>query len=88
MGDIQHTTHTRANTMTTTIIIAAMLTAIILPIIILGIQDARRHSWRPTNKHKRFGVDSDYMAAVKGGSKALAEYHRKALAEGVERRTW
>ena len=89
MGDIQHTTHTRANTMTTTtLIIAAMLTAIILPIIILGIQDARRHSWRPTNKHKRFGVDSDYMAAVKGGSKALAEYHRKALAEGVERRKW
>ena len=74
--------------MTTTIIIAAMLTAIILPIIILGIQDARRHSWRQTNKHKRFGVDSDYMAAVKGGSKALAEYHRKALAEGVERRKW
>ncbi len=31
--------------MTTTIIIAAMLTAIILPIIILGIQDARRHPW-------------------------------------------
>ena len=74
--------------MTTTIIIAAMLTAIILPIIILGIQDARRHSWRPTNKHKRFGVDSDYMAAVKGGSNALAEYHRKALAEGVQRRKW
>ena len=38
--------------MTNTLIIAAMLTAIILPIIILGIQDARRHSWRPTNKHK------------------------------------
>ena len=74
--------------MTTTIIIAAMLTAIILPIIILGIQDARRHSWRPTNKHKRFGVDSDYMAAGKGGSKRLAEYHRKALAEGVERKQW
>ena len=73
---------------TTTIIIAAMLTAIILPIIILGIQDARRHSWRPTNKHKRFGVDSDYMAAVKGGSKALAEYHRQGLAEGLERRRW
>ncbi len=73
---------------TTTLIIAAMLTAIILPIIILGIQDARRHSWKPTNKHKRFGTDSDYMAAVKGGSKTLAEYHRKALAEGVERRKW
>ena len=74
--------------MTSTLITAAMLTAIVLPIIILGIQDARRHSWRPTNKHKRFGVDSDYMAAVKGGSTALAEYHRKALAEGVERRKW
>ena len=73
---------------TTTIIIAAMLTAIILPIIILGIQDARRHSWRPTNKHKRFGVDSDYMTAVKGGSKTLAEYHRKGLSEGLERRKW
>ena len=73
---------------TTTIIIAAMLTAIILPIIILGIQDARRHSWRPTNKHKRFGTDSDYMKAVRGGSKTLAEYHRRGLAEGLERRKW
>ena len=74
--------------MANTFTIAAMLTALILPIIVLGIQDARRHSWRPTNKHKRFGVDSDYMIAVKGGSKTLAEYHRKALAEGLERRTW
>ena len=73
---------------TTTIIIAAMLTAIILPIIILGVQDARRHSWKPTNKHERFGKDSDYMAAVKGGSKTLAEYHRRKLSEGVERRFW
>jgi hypothetical protein len=70
------------------LITAAMLTAIVLPIIILGIQDARAHSWRPTNKHKRFGVDSDYMTAVKGGSKTLAEYHRKALAEGLERKQW
>ena len=74
--------------MTSTLITAAMLTAIVLPIIILGIQDARRHSWRPTNKHKRFGADSDYMAAVKGGSKTLAEYHRQGLAEGLERRKW
>ena len=65
--------------MTDTLIIAAMLTALILPIIILGIQDARRHSWKPTNKHKHFGVDSDYMKAVKGGSKTLAEHHRKNL---------
>ena len=86
-GGIQH--NTKGNTMTTTtIIIAAMLTAIILPIIILGVQDARRHSWKPTNKNKKFGKDSDYMKAVKGGSKTLAEYHRKALAEGVERRMW
>tara|TARA_R110002020_G_scaffold445198_1_gene657058 strand:+ start:138 stop:239 length:102 start_codon:yes stop_codon:yes gene_type:complete len=32
--------------MTNTLITAAMLTAIVLPIIILGIQDARAHSWR------------------------------------------
>ena len=75
------------------LITAAMLTAIVLPIIILGIQDARARSWRPTNKPKRhydakYGVDSDYMAAVKGGSKTLAEYHRKALAEGLERKQW
>jgi len=74
--------------MTTTIIIAAMLTAIILPIIILGVQDARRHSWRPKNKHKQFGVDSDYMKAVKGGSKTLAEYHRKELGKGLPRLKW
>ena len=72
--------------MTNTLIIAAMLTAIILPIINLGIQDARRHSWKPTKKHKRFGTDSDYMTAVKGGSKTLAEYHRKGLSEGLERK--
>ena len=88
MGSITDNQPRETNTMTTTIIIAAMLTAIILPIIILGIQDARAHSWRPTNKHKRFGVDSDYMAAVKGGSKTLAEYHRQGLAEGLERRKW
>ena len=72
----------------TTTIIAAMLAAIIVPIIILGVQDARRHSWRPKNKHKRFGVDSDYMKAVKGGSKTLAEYHRKELAKGLPRLKW
>ena len=71
-----------------TLIAAVALAMIVVPIIILGVQDTRRHQWRPTNKHKRFGVDSDYMAAVKGGSKTLAEYHRKALAEGVERRKW
>lgn len=78
--------------MTTTtidnLIAAFALAMIVVPIIVLGIQDARRSSWKPTNKHKRFGVDSDYMAAVKGGSKTLAEYHRKALSEGVERRKW
>ena len=31
--------------MANTLIIAAMLTALILPIIVLGIQDARRHPW-------------------------------------------
>ena len=72
----------------TTTIIAAMLAAIIVPIIILGVQDARRHSWRPKNKHKRFGVDSGYMKAVKGGSKTLAEYHRKELAKGLPRLKW
>jgi len=72
----------------TTTIIAVMLAAIIVPIIILGVQDARRHSWRPKNKHKRFGVDSDYMKAVKGGSKTLAEYHRKELAKGLPRLKW
>ena len=72
----------------TTTIIAAMLATIIVPIIILGVQDARRHSWRPKNKHKRFGVDSDYMKAVRGGSKTLAEYHRKGLSEGLEIRKW
>ena len=79
---------TDAITLTDTLIAAFALAMIVVPIIILGIQDARRHSWRPTNKHKRFGVDSDYMIAVKGGSKTLAEYHRTALAEGLERRTW
>ena len=74
--------------MINTLITTAMLAAILIPVIMIGIADARRHSWKPTNKHKRFGVDSDYMAAVKGGSKTLAEYHRKALSEGVERRKW
>jgi hypothetical protein len=78
--------------MTTTtidnLIAAFALAMIVVPIIILGIQDARRSSFKPTNKHKQFGKDSDYMKAVKGGSKTLAEYHRKALAEGVERRMW
>ena len=78
--------------MTTTTIDALIallaLAMIVVPIIILGIQDTRRHPWKPTNKHKRFGVDSDYMKAVRGGSKALAEYHRKALADGLERRKW
>ena len=74
--------------MTTTdnLIAAFALAMIVVPIIVIGIQDARRHSWEPTNKHKRFGVDSDYMKAVKGGSKTLAEYHRKTLSGGVERR--
>tara|TARA_Y100000034_G_C6787697_1_gene352450 strand:- start:433 stop:660 length:228 start_codon:yes stop_codon:yes gene_type:complete len=71
-----------------TTIAAVMVAMIVVPIIILGIQDARHHSWRPKNKNKRFGVDSEYMKAVKGGSKTLAEYHRKALADGVERRKW
>ena len=62
-----------------------MLAAIIVPIIILGDQGARRHSWRPKNKHRRLGVDSDYMKAVKGGSKTLAEYHRKELGKGLPR---
>ena len=88
-----NTQHTQGqNTMTTTtidnLIAAFALAMIVVPIIIIGIRDARRHPWKPTNKHKRFGVDSDYMKAVKGGSKTLAEYHRKGLAEGLERRKW
>ena len=79
--------------MTTTIIDAlialAALALIVVPILLIAVQDfCRCNPFKPTNKHKRFGVDSDYMAAVKGGSKTLAEYHRKALAEGVARRTW
>ena len=65
--------------MINTLITIAMLTAIILPVIMIGIADAKRHPWKPTNKHKHFGVDSDYMKAVKGGSKALAEHHRQTL---------
>jgi len=78
--------------MTTTtidnLIAAFALAMIVVPIIVLGIQDARRHPWKPTNKNKKFGTDSDYMKAVKGGSKTLAEYHRQGLAEGLERRKW
>ena len=79
--------------MTTTIIDAlialAALALIVVPMLLIAVQDfCRFNPFKPTNKHKRFGKDSDYMEAVKGGSKALAEYHRKALAEGVERRMW
>ena len=79
--------------MTTTIIDAlialAALALIVVPILLIAVLDfCRFNPFKPTNKHKRFGVDSDYMAAVKGGSKTLAEYPRKALAEGVERRKW
>ncbi len=59
-----------------TTIAAVMVAMIVVPIIILGIQDARHHSWRPKNKHKRFGVDNEYMKAVKGGSKTLEKYNR------------
>ena len=62
-----------------TLITIAMFTVIIIPVIMIGIADAKRHPWKPTNKHKHFGVDSDYMKAVKGGSKALAEHHRHTL---------
>ena len=87
---LEHTHKGKSMTTTTidSLIAAFALAMIVVPIIILGIQDARRHPWKPTNKHKRFGVDSDYMKAVRGGSKALAEYHRKALADGLERRKW
>jgi hypothetical protein len=47
MGDIQH--KAKDNTMTTTtidnLIAAFALAMIVVPIIILGIQDARRHPW-------------------------------------------
>jgi len=36
-----------------TTIAAVMVAMIVVPIIILGIQDARHHSWRPKNKDKR-----------------------------------
>jgi hypothetical protein len=75
-------------TTTDSLIAVFALAMIVLPIVVLGIQDARQSSCNPTSEPKRFGADSDYMTAVRGGSKALAEYHRKALSEGLERRTW
>ena len=79
--------------MTTTTIDALIallaLAMIVVPMLLLGIHDfCRFKPFKPTNKHKRFGVDSDYMKAVRGGSKTLAEYHRRGLAEGLERRDW
>ena len=76
-------------TLADTLIALFALAMIVVPMLLLAVQDfCRFKPFRPTNKHKHFGVDSDYMIAVKGGSKTLAEYHRKALAEGLERRTW
>jgi len=61
--------------MTHTLITIAMFTAIILPVIMIGVSDIKRHpiQWRKDHN------DSDYMKAVKGGSKALAEHHRQTL---------
>jgi len=71
------------------LIALAALALIVVPMLLIAVQDFCRFSpFKPTNKNKKFGKDSDYMKAVKGGSKTLAEYHRKALAEGVERRMW
>ena len=83
----------RTPTMTTTTIDALIalfaLAMIVVPMLLIAVHDfCRFNPFKPTNKHKRFGVDSDYMKAVRGGSKALAEYHRRALAEGLERREW
>ena len=66
------------------IITLAMLATILAPIIMIGVADIKRHpiQWRKDHE------DSDYMKAVKGGSKTLAEYHRKRLAEGQERLKW
>jgi lipopolysaccharide/colanic/teichoic acid biosynthesis glycosyltransferase len=85
--------HDKGNTMKTTTIDALIalfaLAMIVVPMLLIGIQDfCRFKPFKPINKHKRFGKDSDYMKAVKGGSKALAEYHRQGLAEGLERRKW
>tara|TARA_B110001454_G_scaffold185316_1_gene181471 strand:+ start:263 stop:454 length:192 start_codon:yes stop_codon:yes gene_type:complete len=57
------------------IITIAMFIAIITPVIMIGVSDIKRHpiQWRKDNN------DSDYMKAVKGGSKALAEHHRQTL---------
>ena len=57
------------------IITLAMLATILAPIIMIGVADIKRHpiQWRKDHE------DSDYMKAVKGGSKALAEYHRQTL---------
>ena len=33
-----------------TLITIAMFTVIIIPVIMIGIADAKRHPWKPTNK--------------------------------------
>jgi hypothetical protein len=57
------------------IIAIAMFIAIIIPVIMIGTLDIKRHpiQWRKDHE------DSDYMKAVRGGSKALAEHHRQTL---------
>ena len=71
----EHTTRHQGNTMINTLITIAMLAAILVPVIMIGVADIKRHpiQWRKDHE------DSDYMKAVKGGSKALAEYHRQTL---------
>ena len=61
--------------MINTLITIAMLAAILVPIIMIGVADIKRHpiQWRKDHE------DSDYMKAVKGGSKALAEHDRQTL---------
>tara|TARA_Y100000296_G_C5146522_1_gene244012 strand:- start:495 stop:692 length:198 start_codon:yes stop_codon:yes gene_type:complete len=61
--------------MINTLITIAMLSAIVIPIIMIGVSGIKRHpiQWRKDHE------DSDYMKAVRGGSKALAEYHRQTL---------
>ena len=88
---LEHTHKGKSMTTTTIDALIALfaLAMIVVPMLLIAVHDFCRFSpFKPTNKHKRFGVDSDYMKAVRGGSKALAEYHRKALADGLERRKW
>ena len=51
-----------------TTIAAVMVAMIVVPIIILGIQDARHHSWRPKNKDKRTKLFDIYRVTSGAGA--------------------